>query len=249
MVTVCFFSRSNRTLTTGRKKFLDENPFRDVRMSSEAHIHPEMKWNGKIISSSKLFKVFPPYQRNRFCLSAVFQTRTHLTLKSGFSTETFPTREIPRRSICVCNWSVCGWRFSMCADGGFECVFSKGGKSCCMWVDDGNGKKNLGREKSESNAAHRKKAFPSVQSGINEHFRLFWANFLWVGIGSKEEVFSSTSAGHVFSSSIESIYLQRTDISCRSLFWIFHDSVLFFHWTSRVCYEQWRLLLLSANFV
>lgn len=51
--------------------------------------------------------------------------------------------------------------------------------------------------------AHKKaNIFLSICAKAEFFFRLFWANFLWVGIGQEEEV-SSTSAGMFFPSSIQ----------------------------------------------
>lgn len=60
-------------------------------------------------------------------------------------------------------------------------------------------------KKSERNTAHstqKSQHFPFHLCEGRVFFRLFWANFLWVGIGQEEEV-SSTSAGMFFPSSIQ----------------------------------------------
>lgn len=148
-------------------------------------------WTRRRLYHENFFKVFPPYRRNRFCLSAVFTNTPSAAWQWKVFPSEFPDVETFTRAgpKCICRlpWGCVGafvvvFRFICVQPGGWRVGIVWAGWGGCVL-------KRKGGRKSESNSAHQKNRSSICAERHECTFQLFRANFLWVGIGLCEEVF------------------------------------------------------------
>lgn len=128
-------------------------------------------WTRRWLYHENFFKVFPPYRRNRFCLSAVSTNTPSPAWQWKLFPSKFPDVESPTQAGP--NWclsAALGWCW--CA---FVVVFRSFNECVFGWVSEelcgpkGAVLKRKGGRKSESDFAHRKNR-SSMQRGMNVHF-------------------------------------------------------------------------------